>query len=450
MINKKIKIVETILRDGQQSLLATRMRTKDMIPALEQLDNIGFHALEAWGGATFDSCIRFLNEDPWQRLRTLKKHLKKTPIQMLLRGQNILGYKHYADDVVEEFVKRSVYNGVGIVRIFDALNDVRNLQTAMKATKKAGAHAQGAIVYTISPYSNSENFLKVAEDLIDLGADSICIKDMAGLLTPYKAYELVTSLKEKIKVPLEIHSHCTSGMASMMYLKSIEAGVDIIDTTLSAFASAPTQPSTESMIATLSKTKFDTELEIKDFLELARYFTKVKDDLKTTFNLETQFSQKPEVLTFQLPGGMMSNLKNQLKTQGNEDKYDAVLKEMPIVRAELGYPPLVTPTSQIVGSMALINVLLDRYKMIPVEVKKLVKGLYGKTPGPIDSKIIELVLRDEKQITYRPADIIKPQLELFKTNLAKEGFKNPSSEDLLTYALFPEIALEYFKNNNKY
>lgn len=450
MANKEIKIVETLLRDGQQSMLATRMRTSDMLPALEQLDNIGYYALEAWGGATFDSCIRFLNEDPWQRLRILKKHLKKTPIQMLLRGQNILGYKHYADDVVEEFVKRSVGNGVGIVRIFDALNDVRNLETAMKATKESGAHAQGTIVYTISPYSNNENFLKVAEDLVNMGADSICIKDMAGLLTPYSAYDLVTKLKEKIELPIEIHSHSTSGMASMMYLKAIEAGADIIDTSLSPFASATSQPSTESMIAAFTNTKFDTGLKLESFLDLAHHFKQVKIDLEKTFNLETNFSQNPEVLTFQMPGGMMSNLKNQLKIQGNEDKYEAVLKEMPKVRAELGYPPLVTPTSQIVGSMALINVLLGRYKMIPVEVKKLVKGLYGKTPGPIDPKIIDLVLRGEEQITYRPADVIKPQLELFKTKLTEQGFSNPSSEDLLTYALFPEIALEYFKNNNKY
>ena len=450
MNNKKIKIVETILRDGQQSLLATRMRTSDMILALEKLDNAGYYALEAWGGATFDSCIRFLNEDPWQRLRTLKKHLKKTPIQMLLRGQNILGYTHYADDVVEEFVKRSVGNGVDIVRIFDALNDVRNLETAMKATKEAGAHAQGAIVYTVSPYSSSENFLKVAEDLVSMGADSICIKDMAGLLTPYKAFDLVTSLKEKIKLPIEIHSHCTSGMAAMMYLKAIEAGVDIIDTSLSPFASAISQPSTESMIAALANTKFDSKLKVKDFLKLAQYFTKVKKELEKEFNLETNFSQNPEVITFQMPGGMMSNLKNQLKIQGNEDKYEAVLEEMPRVRAELGYPPLVTPTSQIVGSMALINVLLGRYKMVPLEVKKLVKGMYGKTPGPIDPKIIDLVLHGEKQINYRPADAIKPQLEDFKTNLRKEGFKNFTPEDLLTYALFPTIALEYFKKNNKY
>ncbi|MDD4085071.1 MAG: pyruvate carboxylase subunit B [Acholeplasmataceae bacterium] len=447
MNNKPVKIVETALRDGHQSLSATRMRTKDMIPVLEQIDNVGYHAVEAWGGATFDSCLRFLDEDPWERLRTIKKHLKKTPVQMLLRGQNILGYSHYADDVVEEFAKRSVANGVDIIRVFDALNDVRNLECAMKAAKAAGAHVQGAFVYTISPYHKDENFLKVAEDLISLGADSICIKDMAGLLAPYAAFNLVTTLKSKLSVPVEIHTHYTSGMASMTYLKAIEAGVDIIDTALSPFSGTTSQPPTESMVAALIGHERDTGIDLDAFGPLADYFNEVKKNLAKDFNLNTNISIDPKVLSFQIPGGMLSNLVNQMKELGTEDKYAELLKEMPKVRAELGYPPLVTPTSQIVGSMAALNVTLGRYKMIPTQVKDLVRGKYGRTPAPIDPEILKLVIGNEAQIDHRPADDIAPQIESLKQKLAEEGFPNASIEDLLSYAVFPDVALAYFKKH---
>lgn len=447
MHNTPVKIVETALRDGHQSLAATRMRVTDMVPVLEQLDNIGYHALEAWGGATFDTCLRFLDEDPWERLRTIKKHLKNTPIQMLLRGQNILGYNHYADDVVEEFVNRSVANGVDIIRVFDALNDVRNLECAMRAAKNAGAHVQGALVYTISPYHKDEDFLKVAQDLITLGADSICIKDMAGLLSPYAAYNLVTTLKSQIDVPIEIHSHCTSGMASMTYLKAIEAGVDIIDTALSPFSGTTSQPATESMVAALIGQKRDTGLALDSFSYLAEYFSDVKKNLVHDFNLRSDISIDPKVLTFQIPGGMLSNLINQMKELGAADKYAELLKEMPKVRAELGYPPLVTPTSQIVGSMAVLNVTLGRYKMVPTQVKDLVRGKYGRTPAPIDPEIKQLIIGSEEPIDHRPADDIPPQMETITKDLANAGFQGLPIEDVLSYALFPDVALAYFQKH---
>ena len=447
MHNTPVKIVETTLRDGHQSLAATRMRINEMLPVLEQLDNVGYHALEAWGGATFDACLRFLDEDPWERLRILKKHVKKTPIQMLLRGQNILGYNHYADDVVKEFVNRSVANGVDIIRIFDALNDVRNLECAMKAAKSAGAHVQGALVYTISPYHKDEDFLKVAKDLIALGADSICIKDMAGLLSPYAAYNLVKTLKSQIDVPIEIHSHCTSGMASMTYLKAIEAGVDIIDTALSPFSGTTSQPATESIVAALVGQNRDTGLALDSFSYLAEYFNDVKKNLVHDFNLRSDISIDPKVLTFQIPGGMLSNLINQMKELGATDKYAELLKEMPKVRAELGYPPLVTPTSQIVGSMAVLNVTLGRYKMVPTQVKDLVRGKYGRTPAPIDPEIQELIIGSEKPIDHRPADDISPQLEEITRELSEAGFPGLPIEDVLSYALFPDVALAYFQKH---
>ena len=384
MEKKPVKIVETVLRDGHQSLAATRMRISDMLPALEQLDNAGYYALEAWGGATFDSCLRFLNEDPWQRLRTLKKHLRKTPIQMLLRGQNILGYNHYADDVVREFVNRSVDNGVSIIRIFDALNDTRNLECAMRAAKEAGAHVQGCIVYTISPYHQDKDFVQLGKELAQMGADSICIKDMAGLLRPYAAESLIRSLKAELNLPIDLHTHFTSGMGDMTYLKAIEAGVDIVDTALSPFACSTSQPCTESLVATLQGTEYDTGIDLPLLHDLADYFKGVKKDLVDDFNLNTNIPIDPKVLTFQIPGGMLSNLLNQMKEMGVADKYPQLLEEMPRVRAELGYPPLVTPTSQIVGTMAVLNVALGRYKMIPREVKDLVLGKYGRTPAPID------------------------------------------------------------------
>lgn len=445
--NNPVKIVETVLRDGHQSLAATRMRITDIQPILEQLDDAGYYALEAWGGATFDACLRFLNEDPWERLRILKKHLPKTPIQMLLRGQNVLGYNHYADDVVTEFVKRSVDNGVSIIRIFDALNDTRNLECAMRAAKEAGAHVQGCIVYTISPYHQDSDFVKLGQELVEMGADSICIKDMAGLLRPYAAEKLVRSLKTEINIPIDLHTHFTSGMGDMTYLKAIEAGVDIIDTAISPFAVSTSQPCTESMVATLEGTERDTGLALPKLHDIADYFKTVKTNLAKDFNLNTNIQIDPKVLTFQIPGGMLSNLLNQMKEMGVADKYPQLLEEMPRVRAELGYPPLVTPTSQIVGSMSVLNVALGRYKMIPREVKNLVLGKYGRTPAPIDPEIKKLIIGNAQQIDHRPADDIQPQLAKLRQQLANEGYPKASMEDILSYALFPEVALNFFKNN---
>lgn len=447
MANKPVKIVETVLRDGHQSIAATRMRIVDMLPVLEKIDNAGYHAVEAWGGATFDSCLRFLHEDPWQRLRLLKKNLPHTPIQMLLRGQNVLGYTNLADDVVSEFVKRSVDNGVSIIRIFDALNDTRNLETAMRATKEAGGHAQGCIVYTISPYHKDADFVKLGKELVQMGADSICIKDMAGLLRPYEAYNLVKALKAEINLPIDLHTHFTSGMGDMTYLKAIEAGVDIVDTALSPFSCSTSQPCTESLVATLQGTEYDTGIDLPLLHDLADYFKGVKKDLVDDFNLNTNIPIDPKVLTFQIPGGMLSNLLNQMKEMGVADKYPQLLEEMPRVRAELGYPPLVTPTSQIVGTMAVLNVALGRYKMIPREVKDLVLGKYGRTPAPIDPEVKRLTIGNAEPITCRPADLIPPQLDNFRKRLAEDGYPNASMEDLLSYISFPEVAKAFFGHN---
>lgn len=447
MANKPVKIVETVLRDGHQSIAATRMRIVDMLPVLEKIDNAGYHAVEAWGGATFDSCLRFLHEDPWQRLRLLKKNLPHTPIQMLLRGQNVLGYTNLADDVVSEFVKRSVDNGVSIIRIFDALNDTRNLETAMRATKEAGGHAQGCIVYTISPYHKDADFVKLGKELVQMGADSICIKDMAGLLRPYEAYNLVKALKAEINVPIDLHTHFTSGMGDMTYMKAIEAGVDIVDTALSPFSCSTSQPCTESLVAALQGSAYDTGINLPLLHDLADYFKGVKKDLVEDFNLNTNIPIDPKVLTFQIPGGMLSNLLNQMKEMGVADKYPQLLEEMPRVRAELGYPPLVTPTSQIVGTMAVLNVAVGRYKMIPREVKDLVAGKYGRTPAPIDPEIKRLVIGNAEPVTCRPADLIEPQLEKFRARLAEDGYPNASTEDLLSYISFPEVAKAFFSRN---
>ncbi|MBP2635698.1 MAG: Methylmalonyl-CoA carboxyltransferase subunit [Firmicutes bacterium] len=448
-MTQPVKITETVLRDGHQSLAATRMRTSDMLPILEQLDEIGYFSIEAWGGATFDSCLRFLNEDPWERLRILKQHLKKTPIQMLLRGQNVLGYNHYADDVVREFVNRAVDNGVGVIRIFDALNDVRNMEVSMRAAKAAGAHVEGSFVYTISPYHNNESFLSVAKDLVSLGADSICIKDMAGLLAPYKAYELVKILKSEISVPIHLHTHYTSGMASMTYLKAIEAGVDIIDCALSPFALASSQPATEAMIAALEGHERDTGLSKEKLFPIADHFRGIKKQLAETFHLNTNIEIDTKVLSFQIPGGMLSNLLNQMKEQGMAEKFPELVEEMPKVRAELGYPPLVTPTSQIVGSMAAFNVMLGRYKVVPREIKDLARGKYGRTPAPIDPEFLKMLVGDDELITHRPADDIQPQMEALRQQLAEKGYPNASTEDVLSYAVFPDVALKFFEANRK-
>lgn len=407
MNGKPVQITETVLRDGPQSIVATRLRIGDIIPVLERMDEVGYHAVEAWGGATFDACLRFLDEDPWERLRVLRRYLKKTPIQMLLRGQNLLGYNHYADDVVTEFVKRSADNGVSIIRVFDALNDVRNLETSFKAVEGTGAHVQGALVYTTSPYHQSEDFLRVAQEMVQLGAHSIAIKDMAGLLSPYAAEKLVRQLKASLTVPVELHTHCTTGLGAMTLLKGIEAGVDIIDTALSPFGGMTSQPPTESMVAALQESPRDTGLSLAKLNDLAEYFSGVKKKIVEEFKVNPYFDVNPSVLTYQVPGGMLSNLKNQMKGMGIGDKLDEVLKEMPQVRADLGYPPLVTPTSQIVGSMAVLNVALGRYKMIPMEVKDLVRGRYGRTPAQVNPEVKKLAIGEAPVIDHRPAMILR-------------------------------------------
>ncbi|SHK50267.1 oxaloacetate decarboxylase subunit alpha [Paramaledivibacter caminithermalis] len=440
----KVRITETILRDAHQSLIATRMKTEEMLPILEKLDDIGYHSLEMWGGATFDASLRFLNEDPWERLRTIRKKVKKTKLQMLLRGQNILGYKHYADDVVVEFVKRAVANGIDIIRIFDALNDVRNLKVALETTKKEGAHAQAAISYTTSPVHTTESYVDLAKEMENMGADSICIKDMSGLLTPYYAYELISALKDTVKIPLQLHSHATSGLASMTYLKGIEAGVDIIDTAISPFALGTSQPPTEPLVATLKDSKYDTGLSIDKLNEIAEYFKPLREKSMENGLLNPKvLGVNINTLIYQVPGGMLSNLVSQLKMQNALDKFEDVLKEVPRVREDLGYPPLVTPTSQIVGTQAVLNVITgERYKMIPKEVKAYVKGMYGRPTVPIKEEIIKKIIGDEEVITCRPADLIEPQLQAIRNEM-KEYLEQ--EEDVLSYALFPQVAKNFFE-----
>lgn len=439
-----VKITETILRDAHQSLIATRMSIDEILPIVEKLDAVGYNSLECWGGATFDSCLRFLNEDPWERLRKIKSKAKKTKLQMLLRGQNLLGYKHYADDVVEYFVKKSIANGIDIIRIFDALNDPRNLETSIKACKKEGGHAQAAVSYTISPVHNPEHFVKDARMLEEMGADSICIKDMAGLLVPYAAYDLIKALKEYIKIPIQLHTHYTSGVASMTYLKAIEAGVDILDCAISPLAMGTSQPPTEPLVATLKGTEYDTGLDLSLLSEIAAYFRPIKEKYLSSGMLDPKvMGVDVNTLIYQIPGGMLSNLVSQLKQAGKSDKLEEVLKEVPEVRKDFGYPPLVTPTSQIVGTQAVMNVITgERYKMVPKESKALVKGEYGKTPAPIPDNIRKKILGDEEIITCRPADLIEPELD----NIRKEiGEYIEQDEDVLSYALFPQVAENFFK-----
>ena len=440
----KVKITETVLRDAHQSLIATRMTTEEILPAVKMLDDIGYNSLEAWGGATFDSCLRFLNEDPWERLRKIKDAAKKTPLQMLFRGQNILGYRHYADDVVEYFVQKSIANGIDILRIFDALNDVRNLETAIKAAKKENGHVQGTVCYTISPVHNVDSFVKMAKELENMGADSICIKDMAGLLKPYVAYELVKSMKENVNIPIQLHTHYTSGVASMTYLKAIEAGVDVVDCALSPLALGTSQPPTEPLVATLMGTEFDTGLDLSRLSEVADYFKTLREKYMSNGLLNPKvLGVDINTLLYQVPGGMLSNLVSQLKQQGKEDKYDEVLKEVPRVREDLGYPPLVTPTSQIVGSQAVLNVISgERYKLVSKETKGLVKGEYGKTPVKINEEFAKKLIGDEEIIECRPADLIKPELTKLRDEI-KEYIEQ--DEDVLSYALFDQVAVNYFK-----
>ena len=444
MAKNPLKIMDTILRDAHQSQAATRMKIEDMIPILPVLDSIGYWSLECWGGATFDVCMRFLNEDPWDRLRKIKAKAKKTPLQMLLRGQNILGYKHYADDVVDYFVQKAIANGMDIIRIFDALNDPRNIERAMKACLKEGGHAQGCICYTISPYHNQDIFVRDAKRLEEMGASSICIKDMAGLLLPYEAYRLVKALKENVSVPIELHTHYTSGCGSMTYLKAIEAGVDIIDCAISPFAMGTSQPPTEPIVAAVAGTEYDTGLDLKALSEIADYFRPIREEYIQSGQLDPKMlGVDINALIYQVPGGMLSNLVSQLKQANAMDRYDEVLKEVPRVRADLGYPPLVTPSSQIVGSQAVLNVLSgERYKMVTKETKGIVKGEYGATPAPISKEIRDLILKGEEPITCRPADLIAPELDKIRQEITQYI---EQEEDVLSYAQFPKVATDFFK-----
>ena len=448
---KKLRICETVLRDGHQSILATRMRYEQMEPVLGLLDDIGYEALECWGGATYDSCLRFLNEDPWERLRKLKANLKNTPLQMLLRGQNLLGYKHYSDDVVEAFCNAAVKNGIDRIRIFDALNDPRNMEAAIKYSKKAGAHVQSAMVYTISPVHTTESFLKVAETLVEMGTDSLCIKDMSGLLGPADAFDLVSTFKKRFgDLPIDLHSHFTCGLASTTYWEAAKAGVDIIDTAISPFAHATSQPATETMIEMFKGTEWDLGLDLDKYIPLVDHFRKVKQQIAEEFNLKPASDVIPAVRRYQIPGGMLSNTQNQLNEMGMGDRFFDVMDEMPRVREDLGYPPLVTPTSQIVGTMAMMNVMMgDRYKMVPNEVKDLVRGKYGALPGTISDEIRHIIIGDEEPITCRPADLIEPELAGYTEDLNSKGYKNITEEDILTYAMFPEVAINFFETNRR-
>lgn len=442
---KPIKICDCTLRDGQQSLIATRMRIEDMLPILDKMDKVGFGSMEVWGGATFDSCLRYLKEDPWERLRKFRSAFKNTKLQMLLRGQNILGYRHYADDVVDAFVRKSIENGIDILRIFDALNDARNLETAVKAVKKeAGAHAQLAISYTLSDVHTLEYYVDLAKRYRDLGADSICIKDMAGLLLPQPAYDLVKAIKEEVNLPIEVHSHYTSGVAAMTYMKAVEAGADIIDTDMSPLSMGTAQPATEVMVAALKGTEYDTGLDENLLKEISDYFKPIREEaIESGLLSPKMLAVDIATLLYQVPGGMLSNLVSQLKSANAEDKYDDVLKEIPRVRADLGYPPLVTPSSQIVGTQAVLNVLMgERYKMVPKETKDIVRGMYGRTPVPISEEIRKKIIGDEEPITCRPADNIAPELEKIEAEM--KDYKE-KEEDVLSYALFPQQALDFFK-----
>ena len=447
----KVKITETVLRDSHQSLIATRMTTEEILPALELLDAVGYHSLEAWGGATFDACLRFLNEDPWERLRKIRAQVKNTKLQMLFRGQNILGYRHYADDVVEYFVQKSIANGIDILRIFDALNDPRNLETAINATKKEGGHVQAAISYTTGPVYNNEYFVKYAKQLESMGADSICIKDMSGLLLPYDAYELVSALKKEVKLPIQLHTHYTAGVASMTILKAVEAGVDVIDTAISPMALGTSQPPTEPIVAALAGTDYDTGLDLNKLDEVCKYFTPLRERYLKEGLLDPKVLKVDvNALLYQVPGGMLSNLVSQLKQAGKSELLPEVLAEVPRVRADSGYPPLVTPSSQIVGTQAVFNVLMgERYKTVTKEFKGIVRGDYGTTPVPIDPEFAKKIIGDEKQITCRPADNIAPELDILREKVSEYS---EQEEDVLSYALFEQVATKFFeyRKNQKY
>lgn len=441
----KVGITETVLRDAHQSLIATRMTTEEMLPMLEMLDAVGFRSLECWGGATFDSCLRFLGEDPWKRLRTLKEHMPNTPLQMLFRGQNMLGYRHYADDVVEYFVQKSVANGIDVIRIFDALNDIRNLETSINAAKKEkGAHVQVAMSYTTSPVHNIESFVAYAKQIEAVGADSICVKDMAGLLTPYVTYDLVKALKENVKLPIQVHSHATAGIADMVLMKAIEAGADVIDTAISPLSGGTSHPATEAMVAALQGTEYDTGLDLLKLTEIAKYAANLRHKYLDSGLLNPKMLEVDvNALIYQVPGGMLSNLVSQLKQAGREDQLEAVLEEVPRVRKDAGYPPLVTPSSQIVGTQAVFNVINgERYKMVTKEFKGLIRGEYGATPVPIDPEFRKKIIGDEKPIECRPADLLEPELDKLRSEISEWYMQE---EDVLSYAQFGQVAVKFFE-----
>ena len=445
VVKKPLKITETVLRDAHQSLIATRMTTEQMLPIVDKMDKVGYNAVECWGGATFDACLRFLKEDPWDRLRKLRDGFKNTKLQMLFRGQNILGYRPYADDVVEYFVQKSIANGIDIIRIFDCLNDIRNLQTAVTACNKEKGHAQVALSYTLGDAYTLDYWMDMAKRVEDMGADSLCIKDMAGLLVPAKATELVQALKDSTSLPVELHTHYTSGVASMTYMKAVEAGVDIIDTAMSPFALGTSQPATEVMVEAFKGTEFDTGLDLNLLSEIADYFRPMREEALASGLMNPKvLGVNINTLRYQVPGGMLSNLISQLKEQGKEDKYEEVLAEVPRVRKDLGEPPLVTPSSQIVGTQAVFNVIMgERYKTVTKEFKGLVKGEYGKTPVAIDPEFQKKILGDEEPITCRPADLLQPEFETMKKEAAEW---TEQEEDILTYAMFPKVAPKFFKD----
>ncbi|EJG0635919.1 sodium-extruding oxaloacetate decarboxylase subunit alpha [Vibrio parahaemolyticus] len=450
---KRIGITDVVLRDAHQSLFATRLRIDDMLPIAQQLDNIGYWSLECWGGATFDSCIRFLGEDPWERLRELKKAMPKTPLQMLLRGQNLLGYRHYADDVVDKFIECSVVNGMDVFRVFDAMNDPRNMQQAIAAVKKQGAHAQGTLCYTTSPVHNLQTWVDIAQQLGELGVDSIAIKDMAGILTPTLASELVSTLKQQVDVDLHLHCHSTAGMADMTLMKAIEAGVDRVDTAISSMSGTYGHPATESLVASLQNTEYDTGLDISALEAVAAYFREVRKKY-AAFEGQLKGSDS-RIIVAQVPGGMLTNMESQLKQQNAADKLDAVLEEIPKVRKELGYLPLVTPTSQIVGTQSVINVLMgERYKTITKETAGVLRGEYGKTPAPVDTELQQRVLEGSEPITCRPADKLEPELELLTTKVTTQAkaqnipLSGSAIDDVLTIALFPQVGWKFLENRN--
>lgn len=441
-------ITDTTLRDAHQSLIATRMRTRDMEPIADKLDKVGFFSLEMWGGATFDACLRFLNEDPWERLKTLRSKIKNTRLQMLLRGQNIVGYRHYADDVLKEFIRLAVKNGIDVFRVFDALNDIRNMEPAIKIAKEHGSHVQGTMCYTTSPVHTIESFAKMAAELEGLGCDSVCIKDMAGLISPTVATELVKAIKRKVKIPLDLHSHCSSGMAPLSYYAAVLAGVDIVDTTFSPFSWGTSQPPTESIVAAFKDTPYDTGLDLEQLYEIGEYFATLRVKYGTLFSDEAT-RPSVSVLLHQIPGGMLSNLVSQLKEQNALDKLEEVLLEVPRVRQDLGYPPLVTPTSQLVGTQAVLNVLAgSRYKRVTEEVKNYFLGQYGRPPAEVNKDVRKSVIGHEKPITVRPADMLPPELENLKREGQKLGILH-KEEDLITYALYPQVAMKFLRGESK-